>query len=473
MTLFVVPWLELAVAVPFAGAAIARRGRDPRAGWRLGFSFAAGALACATLAWAGHQSGAAPGGTTPNDLLPRIAGGRVFALDELNAPLVPFVALLHLLVLVGTTGGKAPRLSFSALLASQALQLAIFAAVDAPVLVAALALATLRPLLELRTRDRSTRVYSIHMGLFVALLAGGLAASRVGGPAAPLGWVPLTLAVLLRCGVAPGHLWVGDLFRNASFGTSLLFLTPMTGVYAAARLLLPACPAAALEAVGVLGLVTAVYSAGLAVVQTEARRFVASLCVGNTGLVLAGVMLTGELGVTGALALWASAGVSLTGAGFALRAVESRVGPVGLVEFRGLYDRAPALAVCFLFAGLGTVGFPGTVGFLPLEVLIERAVAVNPAAGVAMVLTVAINGFAVVRAYTLVFTGGRHASPVPLGVTIRERFTVLALALLVFGGGLVPQALLHSRQRAAGSLLEQREHSQVASPRPAPRVHSP
>jgi NADH-quinone oxidoreductase subunit M len=464
MTLFAIPWLELALAAPTLGAVLAWVSRDPRAGWRIGFVFSGAAFLCTILAYIGHRTGAAPGGVTTFDLIHRLIGGRVFGVDDLNAPLLPFVALLHLLIVAGTTGGKAARLSFPSVLTLEAVHLATFAAIHVHLLVALLALGTLLPFLELAARGYPTRLYAMHMGLYVSLLGIGMAVGQREGFATPLAWIPLAIAVLIRCGIAPAHLWAGNLFSSATFGTAILMLTPMTGVLAAVRLLVPVCPEAVLEAVGVLSLVTALYAAGLAVVQIEARRFIACLCIGNTALVLAGVCLATELGVTAALSLWISAGITLTGASFALRAVESRIGEIALTEFHGLYDRAPALAVCFLFAGLGTVGFPGTLGFLPLEVLIERAVATSPALGVGIAITIALSGFAVLRAYALIFTGTRHTSAIPLGVTHRERFNVLVMALLVFGGGLLPQALFDSRQPAAQALLEHRTRHAPASP---------
>ena len=469
MTLFAVPWLELALAAPTLGAVLAWLSRDPRAGWRIGFVFSGAAFLCTILAYIGHRTGAAPGGVTTYDFIHRLIGGRVFGVDDLNAPLLPFVAILHLLIVAGTTGGKAARLSFASVLTLEAVHLATFAAIHLHVLVGLLALGTLLPFLELVARGHLTRLYAMHMGLYVSLLAIGVAVGQQEGFATPLAWIPLAIAVVIRCGIAPAHLWVGNLFSSATFGTAILMLTPMTGVLAAVRLLVPVCPEAVLEAVGVLSLVTALYAAGLAVVQIEARRFIACLCIGNTALVLAGVCLATELGVTAALSLWISAGITLTGASFALRAVESRIGEIALTEFHGFYDRAPALAVCFLFAGLGTVGFPGTLGFLPLEVLIERAVTTSPALGVGIAISIALSGFAVLRAYALIFTGTRHISAIPLGVTHRERFTFLAMALLVFGGGLLPQALFDSRQPAAQGLLEHRTRHAPANPiRPRP-----
>jgi NADH-quinone oxidoreductase subunit M len=116
---------------------------------------------------------------------------------------------------------------------------------------------------------------------------------------------------------------------------------------------------------------------------------------------------------------------------------------------------------------LGSVGFPGTLGFVAAEMLVSGAIGADLPVGVALVLVSALNGIAVVRAYFLIFTGGRHVSAVPLGITRRERFAVLTLAALILGGGLAPQPGLDSRHRAAETLLEQRARQSGATPPPA------
>src|SRR5207253_1519428 len=54
--------------------------------------------------------------------------------------------------------------------------------------------------------------------------------------------VPLLAAILIRCGAVPAHCWLTDWFEHASFGNGLLFVCPLTGVYAAVRLVLPVAP---------------------------------------------------------------------------------------------------------------------------------------------------------------------------------------------------------------------------------------
>jgi NADH-quinone oxidoreductase subunit M len=114
--------------------------------------------------------------------------------------------------------------------------------------------------------------------------------------------------------------------------------------------------------------------------------------------------------------------------------------------------------------GLGSVGFPGTLGFVAAELLIDGALEASPAVGVAMVLVAAVNGIAVVRAYFQLFTGGRHESSVSLGITRRERFAVLTLAALILGGGLAPQPVVTSRHHAAEAILKVRGAHRPAGP---------
>jgi NADH-quinone oxidoreductase subunit M len=262
---------------------------------------------------------------------------------------------------------------------------------------------------------------------------------------------------LIRGGIFPLHCWMTDLFEHATFGTALLTVTPIAGAYAALRLVFPIAPVWVLYGIGLLSLFTAFYAAGMALIQREARRFFCYLFLSHSALVFAGLETATTIGLTGALCVWLSVSLSLAGFGLTLRALEARRGRLGLTEFHGVYDHAPALAVCFLLTGLASVGFPGTFGFVGTELLIDGAVQAYPYLGVAVAIVAALNGIAVLRAYFLLFTGTRHVSSVPLQIGPRERFAVLTLAALILGGGLFPQIGVESRHHAAVTILRARE----------------
>jgi NADH-quinone oxidoreductase subunit M len=227
-------------------------------------------------------------------------------------------------------------------------------------------------------------------------------------------------------------------------------------VYAAIRLVLPIGQDWVLRSIGLVSLITAVYAAGMSTIQRETRRFFAHLFLSLTSLVLVGLELQTELSLTGSLCVWYAVIVSLGGFGLTLRALEARFGRLSLTDYHGLYEHSPTLAVFFLLTGLASVGFPGTLGFIATELLVDSAVEANPYIGIAVLGTAALNGIAVVRAYFLLFTGARHVSTVSLGIGLRERVAVLTLSGLILGGGIFPQPNVSSRQRAAEEILQDR-----------------
>jgi NADH-quinone oxidoreductase subunit M len=459
MSLWDWPWLECAIAVPVLGALCVGRVRDPIRAFRWGVIITGAALAAAVLAWIGFSlQGPAMGRSW--GLQSSIFGRERLAVDELSAPLVVLVALLHFLTALATARTKMRRFSLAWSLTSESIRLATFACNEPWLLIGLLIAGTVTPYVELVNRGKPTRVYVLHMLLFAGLLILGYAFVDSAGThqeLTALATIPLLLAVLVRCGTVPAHCWVTDWFEHASFGNSLLFVAPLTGVYAAVRLVLPVAPDWVLEGIGLISLVTAVYAACMACVQRETRRFFAYLFLSHASLVLVGLELVTPVSLTGALSLWISVALSLGGLALTLRALEARFGRLSLATFHGLYEHSPMLAMCFLLTGLASVGFPGTMGYVATELLVDGAVGANPFAGLAIVVAAAVNGIAVVRAYLLLFTGARRASTVSLRVGPRERFAVLTLMGLLLIGGIFPQWSVASRHRAAEQILHDRE----------------
>jgi NADH-quinone oxidoreductase subunit M len=484
MRLFQFPWLEASIALALLGSLLVSRVREQGAAARWGMTLTGLVFACTLLAWLGFFLGVTTASSGSWSVQPWLFGRRVFELDVLSAPLVPAVALLHFLTALATARARMRHFSFSWSLAAASIRLAMFSSRASWLLVGLLVLCTVPPYFELKNRGRSTGVYTLHMLLFAGLLVMGWGAAEASvSRQAPPVWatVPLLLAILVRSGTVPAHCWVTDWFENASLGNALLFMTPLVGVYAAVRLVLPIAPDWMLYSIGVCSLVTAVYAAGMSLIQHDTRRFFAYLFLSHASLVLVGLELSTALSLTASLCLWFSVILSLGGFGLTLRALESRFGRLSLAEFHGLYEHSPILAACFLVTGLASVGFPGTLGFVSTELLVDSAVDVNPWIGIAVVAAAALNSIAVLRAYLRLFTGARHVSTVSLGIGPRERFAVLTLTALILGGGLFPQPGVTDRYDAAEEILQERQshpalverHVTVATPAQAPPFHHP
>lgn len=467
MRLLLYPWLETAIVLTLVGALLVRRVREPVAAARWGMTLTGVAFLCTLLAWLGFQLGLTSVSGSPLSPQTWAFGHQVFALDGLSAPLVPAVALIHFLTALATARTRMRQFSFSWSLASESIRLAMFSCKASWLLIALLVICTFPPYFELRNRRRPTGVYAAHMLLFSALLVFGWAAAgmRV-GQTTPSAWatVPLLLAILVRCGTVPAHCWVTDWFEHASFGNAILFVAPLAGVYAAVRLVLPIAPEWVLHGIGIASLITAVYAAGMALIQNDTRRFFACLFVSHASLVLVGLELSTALSLTASLSLWFSAILSLAGFGLVLRAMEGRFGRMSLYEYHGLYEHTPALGIFFLLTGLASVGFPGTLGFVATDLLVDSAVEANPWIGIAVVTAAALEGIAVLRAYFRLFTGKRHSTTVRLAAGPRERFAFLTLTIIILAGGFFPQPGVLSRFEAAeGILVERNPHPAVAA----------
>jgi NADH-quinone oxidoreductase subunit M len=453
------PWLELTIITPMIGVLLLCRVRDPEVARKRALFITGGTLLLSLGAWGDFSTLHTYEAHDRWDIVSPLLGDDAIVIDELSAPVLPLVALVYFLTTLSTLSTKIRRFPFAWTLLSLMLVLAMLSCRSGWGVIALLAAQVLPPTVELRARGRSTRVFLIHMALFIGLLVGGWAMIGADGPQTTHSiWAigMLSAAVLIRSGSVPVHCWMTDLFENASLGTALLYVTPMAGAYAAVRLVLPVAPHWALQTIALVSLFTAVYAAGMTLVQREARRFFVYLFLSHSSLVLVGLVVATPIGLTGGLCVWLSVGLSLAGFGLTLRALESRTGRLSLANYHGLYEHVPSLATFFLLTGLASIGFPGTIGFVGTELLVVGATDVYPYVGMLVVFAAALNSIAVLQAYFRLFTGTEHTTSISLKARLPEKVSVFILSALIIGGGLMPQPGVAARYHAATEIMDRR-----------------
>lgn len=467
---FAIPWLLALVALPLLAAAmppLLYRGPGER---RLLLWISAVELGlAAAAAFDFHLSGAVAR-ADPFDPGIFLLGRPLFFMDELSSLLLPFGALVF--GVVALILPRTERLPGSArrMLGAEAAVLGTFSTAE-PALLAVfwILFATIVPPQRRvgAVAHGSRRAVASYMTLSVVLFVAGVTIGYI-APASPAlasaGRLLLVAAVMTRKGIAPLHSWMLGFFERAALPEAILFSAPQIGAYAAVRLIVPQAPDAVLAFVSIASLVTAVYGAGLALVQTDAHRAFGAFFMSQSALVMTGLHSGTSIGIAGGLSLWISSGLALTGFAMALAALEARRGTLSLREFAGGQDRTPFLAASFLLLGLAAVGFPGTLGFVAEGTLVEGVTAAHPLVGICVLVTSALNGLLVLRMFFLLF-GGARVTPDAHHVTrLRERAGFLALIGFLLAAGLGPHAFLESRQRAAELILavqaqDQRPHS--------------
>ena len=393
-------------------------------------------------------------------------GEAIVRIDALSAVLLPFAAGLWLLTVAVTPRAALDRRGLRRTALATLITLASFLT-ESAVLLLLLSVASVWTFLSALADPAhryQRRVVSMYLG-FSTLLFGVGVALLVGpggqNPAIEMAgmWV-IVIAALVRKGIVPFHAWVPEVFDHGRLGPAILFSAPQLGAYMTVVLIVPRASPDMLRTIAILALGTAVYGAALALVQTSARRACGYLFMSQSALVMAGLDCTSVSALAGGLLVWLSAGLAFAGLARAVLVLEARRGRLDLTTYHGRYERMPVLAISFLAMGLACTGFPGTLGFVGQELLVDGAVDAFPVMGFAVVIASALTGLAVLRMYFSLFCGRSDAlahSGLSFGLTRREAWTFVALVIALVGFGIVPRPLVDSQFAASHDILRLRE----------------
>jgi NADH-quinone oxidoreductase subunit M len=393
-------------------------------------------------------------------------GEEILRIDTLSAALLPLAAGLWLLTVAVTPRAALDRRGLRRTALATLLTLASFLTEGAVVLLL-LSVASVWTFLSALADPahlRQRRLVAVYLGTSTLLFAIGVAvlispASRHTSLESTGMWL-IVIAALLRKGIVPFHAWVPEVFDHGRLGPAILFNAPQVGAYMTVVLIVPRATPEMLRAIALLALGTAVYGAALALVQTSARRACGYLFMSQSALVMAGLDCTSASALVGGLLVWLSAGLAFAGLARCVLVLEARRGRLDLTTYHGGYDRMPVLAITFLAMGLACTGFPGTLGFIGQELLVDGAVEAFPVMGFAVVMASALTGLAVLRMYFSLFCGRPDVqahSSVRLGLRPREAWTFVALVVTLVVFGVVPRPLVDSRFEASEAILRQRE----------------
>jgi NADH-quinone oxidoreductase subunit M len=393
-------------------------------------------------------------------------GEAVIRLDTLSTVLLPFAAGLWLLTVAVTPRAALDRSGLRRTALATLITLASFLTESAVVLLllSVASVWTFLSALADPAHQYQRRIVAAYLGF--STLVFGVGVALLVGPGGEnttiktVGMWLIVIAALVRKGIVPFHAWVPEVFDHGRLGPAILFSAPQVGAYMTVVLIVPRASPDMLRIIAILALGTAVYGAALALVQTSARRACGYLFMSQSALVMAGLDCTSVSALAGGLVVWLSAGLAFAGLARCVLVLEARRGRLDLTTYHGGYERTPLLAISFLAMGLACTGFPGTLGFVGQELLVDGAVDVFPVMGFAVVLASALTGLAVLRMYFSLFCGRSDAlasSGLQFGLTPREAWTFVALVITLVGFGVAPRPLVDSRFAASDEILRLRQ----------------
>jgi len=480
-----VPWLSIAVAVPFLGAALAallpaRLAGAPRV-------IALGCAAVSTLAvaatWVRFDGGEGMQLVEEVQWIPTLGVAWRLGVDGMSLAMAALTVVLFAVTIAYGVGPRPmTRAAAALLLLLEAACLAFFLAQDFILFYVAFDVTLVAMYFLIALWGEADRRYAA-LKFFLYTLIGSLPvllgiialflssepntfdmtvlaadpAVRGAGTGATLIWLAFFVGFAIKTPIVPFHTWLPAAHVEAPTAGSVLLAGVLLklGTYGLVRVNLQMLPDAFARyalPVALLGLLSVVYGALVALAQRDLKRLVAYTSINHMGYVVIGVAAAaaaggasraGELAVDGAVFQMVAHGVVTAALFFLAGFIASRAGTRDLDELSGLMRPMPVYGTLTALAFFASLGLPGLAQF-PGELQIflgafEVWPAVAALAVLGLVVTAALFLLALQRAF-LGETAERWARLPDLHA--RELVALVPLIVLTVALGVYPPLAL-------------------------------
>ena len=175
-------------------------------------------------------------------------------------------------------------------------------------------------------------------------------------------------ATFIKSGMMPFHGWVPDAYTAAPNSVSVLLagiVTKVSGLYLLFRFFLTIFPmnAQISKSFLVIGLISAVLGAILAMSQHNIKRMLAYSSISQMGYILLGLAVNTPLGIAGALFHLFNHAIFKSQLFLNAAAIEDRTGTLDMRELGGLGEKMPYTSAMSIVAFFSTAGIPPLAGF--------------------------------------------------------------------------------------------------------------
>ena len=287
-------------------------------------------------------------------------------------------------------------------------------------------------------------------------------------PVGVQGWLlaAFALSFAIKVPMVPLHTWLPDAHVEAPTAGSVILAGVLLkmGTYGFMKLGFPLFPDATrlfTPALMILSVVSIIYGACLALVQTDIKKIIAYSSISHLGYVMLGLVSLDLLGIQGAIIQMVSHGLVAGGLFMMVGMIYERCHTRELAAYGGLAKLLPVYSVFFMILTLASIGLPTTSGFTgEFMVLMGAFNAAWPQfqAGDSLPLVLAVSAVAGVvlgalymlwLAQRLLFGEVKAPHQPFTDLVAREKAILLAFVVAIFALGLFPQGPLAKTELAA------------------------
>jgi NADH-quinone oxidoreductase subunit M len=182
-------------------------------------------------------------------------------------------------------------------------------------------------------------------------------------------WLAFFASFAVKMPMWPVHTWLPDAHVEAPTAGSVILAGVLLkmGGYGFLRFSLPILPLASEQFVPLiytLSVIAIIYTALVALAQEDMKKLIAYSSVAHMGFVTIGIFTATQQGIDGAIFQMLSHGIISAALFLCVGVVYDREHSREIAHYGGLVERMPKFAFVFMVFMLGSVGLPGTSGFV-------------------------------------------------------------------------------------------------------------
>ena len=262
-------------------------------------------------------------------------------------------------------------------------------------------------------------------------------------------WFAFFASFAVKIPMWPFHTWLPDAHVEAPTAGSVILAGVLLkmGGYGFIRFSLGMLPEASeffSPLIMALSVIAVVYTSLVALAQTDIKKLIAYSSVAHMSLVTIGIFVVNSQGLEGAMVQMISHGV-VSGALFlCVGVIYDRMHTRDINFYGGLVNRMPIYATVFMIFMLGSVGLPGTSGFVGEFLVIVGAFQYSSIVVIGAASGVVLSAVYMLYLYKRIIFGvieNEKLSEI-LDLNLREKTILIPLAIVVIIIGILPNIFI-------------------------------
>ncbi len=273
-------------------------------------------------------------------------------------------------------------------------------------------------------------------------------------------WVAVFIAFAVKMPMLPFHTWLPDAHVQAPTAGSVILagILLKLGAYGFLRISIPMFPDISKEFacyVLVLSVFAVIYGSLVAMAQRDMKKMIAYSSIAHMGYVTGGIFSLTPEGVKGAIYQMISHGVVASALFLIVGVLYDRLHTKEITKYGGVATKMPVLAVCFMIAMLGSIGLPGTSGFIGEFLCLLGIYKANITMAVLTATGVILGAVYMLRLYKEVMLGEITNKEVMnfKDLHLYEIISIVPLCILIIYLGIMPNTIMNMLNSSVSKIL--------------------